>query len=37
MFSLALRNLSRQWVRSGMTLAAIAFGVAGLILKLNET
>ncbi len=32
MFFLAWRNLSRQWVRSGMTLAAIAFGVAGLIL-----
>lgn len=33
MFYLALRNLSRQWVRSGMTLAAIAFGVVGLILS----
>ncbi|TAK90365.1 MAG: ABC transporter permease [Burkholderiaceae bacterium] len=32
MLFLAFRNLSRQWVRSGMTLAAIAFGVAGLIL-----
>lgn len=33
MLYLALRNLSRQWVRSGMTLGAIAFGVVGLILS----
>ena len=33
MLYLAFRNLSRQWVRSGMTLAAIAFGVIGLILS----
>ncbi len=32
MLYLAFRNLSRQWVRSGMTLAAIAFGVTGLML-----
>ncbi len=32
LFKLALRNVFRQKVRSAMTLAAIAFGVAGLIL-----
>lgn len=32
-FRLALRNLARQKFRTGITLAAIAFGVAGLILS----
>ncbi|MCQ1549067.1 MAG: ABC transporter permease [Candidatus Accumulibacter phosphatis] len=33
MFKLALRNVFRQKVRTGMTLAAIVFGVIGLILS----
>ena len=33
LFKLALRNVFRQKVRTGMTLAAIIFGVAGLILS----
>lgn len=32
LLTLALRNIFRQIVRTGMTLAAIAFGVAGLIM-----
>ena len=32
LLKLALRNMLRQKVRSGMTLAAIVFGVTGLIL-----
>lgn len=32
MFKLALRNLARQRLRTGLAMAAIAFGVAGLIL-----
>lgn len=33
MFKLALRNILRQKSRTAMTLAAIIFGVAGLILS----
>jgi putative ABC transport system permease protein len=33
MFQLALRNISRHKLRVAMTLAAIIFGVAGLILS----
>lgn len=33
MFKLALRNIFRQKLRTGMTLAAIVFGVAGLIIS----
>jgi hypothetical protein len=33
MLRLALRNIFRQWLRTGLTLLAIATGVTGLILS----